>query len=73
MADEADITADRDEAEYALRVAASRKPVGPVPNGRCHYCGELVGDTQRFCDHECTAEYEREQALRRIGGMKYAA
>ena len=73
MADEADITTARDEAEYTLRLAASRKPVGPTPNGRCHYCGELVGDTQRFCDHECAAEYEREQALRRIGGLKYAA
>lgn len=71
MADEADITADRDEAEYALRVAASRKPVGPVPNGRCHYCDELVGDNQRFCDHECATAYERVQALRRIRGMKY--
>ena len=64
MADEADITAERDESEYAMRLAASRKPVGPAANGSCHWCEEPVPKTVRYCDAECRDFHAREQKLK---------
>lgn len=63
MADIADITAERDESEHALRLAASRKPVGPQANGFCHWCDEPVDRPLRYCDAECRDSHEREQKL----------
>ena len=63
MADIADITAERDESEYAMRLAASRKPAGPVANGSCHWCDEPVAPTVRYCDAHCRDFHEREQKL----------
>jgi len=59
MADEADMTQARDEAEAPLRFAASMKPTGPVPNGRCYYCDEIVSDEKRWCNSECRDLWER--------------
>lgn len=59
MADEADMTQARDEAEEPHRIAASRKPVGPVPNGRCYYCDEIVSDEKRWCNAECRDLWSR--------------
>lgn len=64
MADEADITADRDEAEFGMRLAASRKPVGPAANGSCHWCQEPVSKLARYCDAECRDFHAREQKLK---------
>lgn len=60
MADIADITAERDESEHALRLAASRKPDGPQANGFCHWCDEAVAHPLRYCDAECRDFHERE-------------
>lgn len=60
MADEADITADRDESEYAMRLVASRKPDGPKANGTCHWCHEPVVQLLRYCDAECRDFHEVE-------------
>lgn len=60
--DDADITAERDVAEAPLRWAASQKPVGPQPNGRCHYCDEIVDDYSRWCPGtECRDLWQKEQ------------
>lgn len=67
MADIADITAERDESEHALRLAASRKPAGPQANGFCHWCEESVAPTLRYCDAECRDFHERETALKARG------
>ena len=48
--DDADITAERDVAEAPLRWAASHRAEGPQPNGRCHYCDEIVDDYSRWCN-----------------------
>ena len=61
MADEADITAERDEREAPVRLAASRKHQGLPPIGYCHWCDEPVADTLRFCDSDCKADHERAQ------------
>lgn len=41
-----------------------RKPSGPVANGRCHYCGELLDDEARWCNAEHRDAWER---LRKTG------
>lgn len=56
------------ERDTPLIIAASKKPVGPLPNGRCHFCDEIVGDEARFCDVECARGYEREVEARRRHG-----
>lgn len=55
--DRADMEVERSLHE-ALR---KRRPVGPVANGRCHYCDEIVDDETRWCDIGCRAAWERSQ------------
>lgn len=53
--------ADRanDEVERSLAEAARlRKPTGPIATGRCLYCDDIVGDTQRWCSVECRDNWE---------------
>lgn len=60
--DDADITAERDVAEAPLRLAASHRAEGPQPNGRCHYCDEIVDDHSRWCPGtECRDLWQKEQ------------
>lgn len=60
-----DIDRATERAEENLSDAlAVRKPVGPQPNGYCHYCqADLVGE-QRWCDPECYYAWEYEQQCR---------
>lgn len=60
MPDELDLASERAEIdrENSLRL---RKPAGPQPNGRCHFCDEIVSDTARFCGPECRDDWEAEQ------------
>lgn len=58
--DEADITAAREEFNHGLYLAASRKPEGPQPTGRCLCCDEIVGDTMRWCNALCRDAWSRE-------------
>lgn len=58
MADEID-RADQ-EVERSLKEALrKRRPAGPVPTGRCLWCGEIVGDMMRWCSVECARDWER--------------
>lgn len=61
MADDADITADRDEAEMPLRLAMSRRDSGrgPAANGHCHFCGTPVAPSLHYCDTDCAADHAR--------------
>lgn len=61
MADIVDVTAERDEREHDARIAACKKPVGPVAKGSCHYCGERIPEPMRWCDADCRNEWESEQ------------
>lgn len=71
MADEVDMTTERQEREEAYLRAASRKPAGPIATGRCLYCDEIVGDETRWCDAACRTAYEKEAAARKRGGRAY--
>ena len=59
MADDADITADRDELEAPMRLAASRRHEGRKATGKCHWCGAPVLSSLRFCDTECAEDQDR--------------
>lgn len=65
VADEIDKTVDRDELERPARIAASRRPEGPVANGSCHYCGERIPEPMRWCDADCRNEWAEMQARKR--------
>lgn len=68
MADEADIAGAHEERNIAQCIRTNRKPLGPVPNGRCHWCDEIVPDEARFCDTDCRDDWQREQNLLLNGG-----
>lgn len=59
--DDADLSAERAEREAPHLIAASRKPEGPAPTGRCFYCDEIVGDAHRWCNAECRDGWVKEQ------------
>jgi hypothetical protein len=60
MTDEIDHAADEAE-RYLSEALRQRKPEAPGPTGRCLFCDEIVGDTQRFCDAECRDMWDRER------------
>lgn len=70
MADEADMTADRDELEAPARLAASRKPELPPANGQCFSCGEPTPPGVRYCDAYCGADHLRAMRAAEIGGQR---
>ena len=59
MADDADLAAEHVEREAPYLLRASRKPVGPQPNGRCHWCDEVIDDDLRFCGPLCRDDWEK--------------
>lgn len=70
MADEADMTADRDEAEAPARLAASWKHELPPANGSCFSCGEPTPPGLRYCNAECGIDHVRAMRAAAIGGRR---
>ena len=70
MADEVDQAQEHIEREAAVLIAATRRREGPTPTGRCHYCDEILGDTDRWCDIGCRDHWQREQARAAVAGRK---
>ena len=60
MTDEIDRAADEAE-RYLSEALRQRKPEAPGPTGRCLFCDEIAGDTQRFCAAECRDMWDRDQ------------
>lgn len=56
--DDADKAQDHIERESPT-ILRQRRPEGPIPNGRCHWCGELVSDEARWCDAGCRELWEQ--------------
>ena len=59
MPDEIDLGTERAELERAA-AATIRRPVGPAPTGRCHYCDEILDDARRWCDADCRDAWDKE-------------
>lgn len=56
MADECDITAEREDRLAPMLIAASRKPEGPKATGHCLYCNAELAEG-RWCDHDCETDW----------------
>ncbi|GIZ50518.1 hypothetical protein [Noviherbaspirillum aridicola] len=68
MTDEADIAGEMIELRMQAAIeACSRAPRLP-PKGSCWFCDEPLPPLQKFCDRDCSQDYELEQAaLTRAG------
>lgn len=65
--DDADNAQDHIEREQPA-LLQQRQPAGPIPNGLCHWCGELVSDEARWCGAGCRELWEQaRRALVRNG------
>ena len=53
---------------YVLEASRLRRTPGPVANGRCHYCDEIVSDEARWCSAECSADWNHEAEMNRRKG-----
>jgi hypothetical protein len=71
MADEADLAFDSEQRHLKNALAAQRSRSATLrPTGCCHHCGNEDGIGQRlFCDSDCAADWEYEDALRRRLGL----
>lgn len=57
--DDIDMVNQREEKLLEARIKA-RKPIGPLPTGKCLWCEEpmqLV--TQRWCDADCRDDFDK--------------
>lgn len=75
MADEADLAFDSEQRHLTMALAAQRSRTAVLrPAGACHHCGGSDGiDDRLFCDSDCAADWEYEDALRRKLGLAPAA
>jgi hypothetical protein len=75
MADEADLAFDSEQRHLTHALAAQRRRgVALRPTGCCHNCGNEEGIEDRlFCDSDCAADWEYEDALRRRLGLPATA
>jgi hypothetical protein len=62
-ADAADLT-----AEQHLKRALARRHATLPASGQCYSCAEPVEGGARFCDRECSQDYERAEKARRMNG-----
>jgi hypothetical protein len=67
MADEADMTQARIEAEDAMRAKQAPAPALPPFTGQCLYCGEATA--KHFCSTDCRKDWDREIKIRRAQGL----
>jgi hypothetical protein len=71
MADEADLAFDSEQRHLTQALAAQRRRRGMLQAvGSCHNCGNAEGIAGRlFCDADCAADWEYQDALRRKLGL----
>ena len=68
MSDEADIAAELIERQKQAAIMACSQAPTLVYKGSCWFCDEPLPKPQKFCDADCSADYEQEQAaLKRAG------
>lgn len=62
MSDEADIADEQIELGRLAAIEACRHHRGLIARGSCWFCEEQLPPEQKFCDRDCAADYELEQA-----------
>lgn len=62
MSDEADIAAEMDELRRQMAIAACSRAPRLLPKGSCWFCDEPLPPPRKFCDSDCSSDYELEQA-----------
>lgn len=68
MSDEADIAEENIEMNLLAAIEACRHQPGLRAKGACWFCDEPLPPAHRFCDKDCAADFEREEAaLMRAG------
>jgi hypothetical protein len=77
MSDEADIANETMELRRLAAIEQCRHRPGIAAKGSCWFCDEPLPPDQKFCDRDCTSDFELEQAaLARAGrnrpGESYA-
>lgn len=79
MADEVDMTTERQAIEAQLIARQTRKPAMPAPTGLCLYCMEPTAeielseavppDTPHFCSVECRQDWDHEHIIKKRQGL----
>ena len=70
MADEADLAFDSEQRHLMHALAAQRRRKAVLqPTGCCHNCGSEGLEQRLFCDADCAADWEYQDALRRKLGL----
>lgn len=69
MADEVDITTDREELNIANAIRAARQSKGPGAFGKCHWCSEPLAGSARWCDENCRDDWQRDFTMRKKAGL----
>jgi hypothetical protein len=68
MSDEADIAEENIELSILAAIEACRHRPGLRAKGACWFCDEPLAPEQKFCDRDCAADFEHEEAaLARAG------
>lgn len=62
MSDEADIASEAIELRLEAAIEACRRAPRLPPKGSCWFCDEPLPPPKKFCDADCCADYEVEQA-----------
>lgn len=74
MADEADLAFDSEQRHLTQALAAQRQRCSVLqPVGSCHFCGNDEAIKHLFCDADCAADWEYQDALRRKLGLPSSA
>lgn len=70
MSDEADIADENIELGRMAAIEACRRQSSIPPKGSCWFCDEPLPSQQKFCNSDCAADFEREQAALARAGRK---
>lgn len=73
MSDEADIANENVELSRLAAIEACRHSPGLIAKGSCWFCDEPLPPAQKFCDRDCAADYEAEEAALIRAGRRRSA
>jgi len=68
--DDLDRAQQREEQDRERSLAAARNVPTLPTTGRCHWCDASGPGEAHFCDADCRADFEREQAAVKRNGSR---